>query len=72
MRIVKERDVNSLDYVEAMNRQHESEREREWAARFRQDHPEVDIIRDNRWAGFFHRWAARASHDEATNLRPRR
>lgn len=64
--------MNSLDYVEAVNRQHESEREREWAARFRQQHPDVDAARDNRWAGFFHRWAAEAPRPEETTVRPRR
>ena len=50
--------MNSLDFVEAVARQHEAEREREWAARFRQQHPDGDSSRDTRWAGFIHRWAS--------------
>lgn len=57
--------MNSLDYVEAVARQHESERERDWALRFRQQHPDQAGRDDSRWAGFIHRWAEHAgdSHD---------
>ncbi len=49
--------MNSLDYVEAVARQHEREQERDWAARFREQHPGQDGRRDARWSGFIHRWA---------------
>ena len=49
--------MDSLDYVEAVMRQHEKERERDWALLFRQQHPDHDAGKDTRWAGFIHRWA---------------
>jgi len=52
--------MNSLDYVEAVMRQHETERERDWALRFRQQHPDHAARDDSRWAGFIHRWADRS------------
>lgn len=58
--------MNSLDYVEAVARQHETERERDWVARFRQQHPDQDAGRDSRWAGFIHRWA---EHDSEPQTR---
>jgi hypothetical protein len=51
--------MNSLDLVEALARQHEAERERDRAARFRQQHSDDAAGRDTRWAGFMHRWASR-------------
>lgn len=58
--------MNSLDYVEAVMRQHESERERDWALRFREQHPDHGASSDSRWAGFIHRWAERANESQAS------
>lgn len=56
--------MNSLDYVEAMARMHENERERDRAARYRQEHPQQDAGRDSHWADFIHRWAAHTNEPE--------
>jgi hypothetical protein len=61
--------MNSLDYVEAVARQHEAERERDRAARFRQLHPDENAGRDTRWAEFIHRWASHTGESEAAESR---
>ena len=61
--------MNSLEYVEAVMRQHETERERDWALRFRQQHPDQVAGSDSRWAGFIHRWAEHANDPQSSGGR---